>query len=120
MHEYAVTKEIIRIAEEACQREHAESVAEINLTMGEECGYLPECIELYFDLIASDSLCAKAKLNFSTIQPKLRCENCGELFVRRPFSFECPLCGGQGLPTDIGREFYVDSVKVTFGDDTND
>ena len=24
----------------------------------------------------------------------------------------CPKCGGQGGPTDIGKEFYIDSIEI--------
>ena len=112
MHEYPVTLEIIRQAEEACRAENGASVEEISIVAGESCGYLPESIELYFDIIARGSLCEHARLIFNRIPPKLKCANCGGLFLRKPFSFECPDCGGEGAPTDIGREFYIESLVI--------
>ena len=46
------------------------------------------------------------------IKPKLKCPKCGELFERRPMSFACPVCGTDGGPTDIGKEFYIESIEV--------
>ena len=104
--------EIIRQAEEACRNENGAMVEEITIVAGESCGYLPESIEIYFDIIARDSLCEHARLIFVRVPPKLRCRDCGGLFIRKPFSFECPDCGGEGEPTEIGREFYIKSVKT--------
>ena len=27
-------------------------------------------------------------------------------------TFDCPECGGEGGPTDIGKEFYIDSIEI--------
>jgi len=116
MHEYPVTLEIIRQAEAACLADGGLTVDEITIVAGESCGYLPESIELYFDIVARGSLCEHARLVFIRIPPKLRCAHCGGLFIRKPFSFQCPECGGEGEPTDIGREFYIKSVKTVKGD----
>ena len=61
--------------------------------------------------ISAGGLCEGAAVEFETIPSMLRCETCGDLFKRKPFDFTCP-CGGQGRPTDIGREFYVKAIEV--------
>jgi len=112
MHEYPITKRIIEIASEYAAKNNAGEVKKINLVVGDYSGYVASSIELYFDIIAEDSLCKNAKLNIERVIPKLKCASCGELFVRKPFSFECPSCKGEGSPTDIGKEFYIKSIEV--------
>ncbi|HWT27743.1 MAG TPA: hydrogenase maturation nickel metallochaperone HypA [Mobilitalea sp.] len=112
MHEYPITKRIIEVAQEYAVKNGAKEVKQINLVVGDYSGYVASSIELYFDIIAEGSLCWHAKLNIERVQPKLKCSKCGELFVRKPFSFECPFCGGEGGPTDIGQEFYIKSIEV--------
>jgi hydrogenase nickel incorporation protein HypA/HybF len=112
MHEYPITKRIIEIAEEYADKNGADQVNAINLIVGDYSGYVASSIELYFDIIAEGSKCANAKLNIERVVPKLECTRCGELFVRKPFSFECPLCRGEGSPTDIGKEFYIKSIEI--------
>ena len=112
MHEYPVTKRIIEIAEEHAAANNSGKVLEINLVVGEYSGYMSECIRMYFDIIAKGTCCEDAVLNIQEVKPKLECEGCGELFERSPFSFECPYCGGDGRPTDIGREFYIKSIVI--------
>lgn len=112
MHEYPITQRIIEIAEEYAMKNEAEEVKVINLIVGDYSGYVASSIELYFDIIAENSLCKNARLNIERVVPKLKCNQCGELFVRKPFSFECPLCKGEGSPTEIGQEFYIKSIEV--------
>ncbi len=112
MHEYPVTKQIIEIAGEHANKNNADKVLEINLVVGEYSGYMSECIRMYFDIIARGTCCENAVLNIQEVIPKFRCDSCGELFERRHFSFECPYCGEEGRPTDIGKEFYIKSIVI--------
>lgn len=112
MHEYPITKHIIEIAQQYAKENNAMRVKKINLVVGDYSGYVASSIRLYFDIIAQEGLCKNAKLSIRRIKPKLRCNECKRLFVRKPFSFECTFCGGQGNPTEIGREFYIKSIEI--------
>lgn len=114
MHEYPITLEIIDIASRKARESGSRRVAEIRLVMGDNCGFLPESIEMYFDIIAEGGPCEGAKLAIERVEPKLRCRLCGDLFVRKPFEFSCPRpgCGGNGEPTEIGREFFISSITT--------
>lgn len=107
-----MTQRIIQIAQEHAEKHNADRVTEINLVVGEDSDCLVECIRLYFDLIAEGTCCETATLSVEQIKPKLRCASCGALFTRKPFTFTCPACGGEGEPTEIGREFYIKSIVV--------
>jgi hydrogenase nickel incorporation protein HypA/HybF len=112
MHEYPITQRIIEIADEYAVKYEAAEVKAINLIVGDYCGYVASSIELYFEIIAEGSRCRNAKLNIERVTPKLKCNSCGELFERKPFSFECPHCGGEGSPTEYGKEFYIKSIEI--------
>ncbi len=112
MHEYPITKRIIEIAEEYAAKNGSDEVKAINLIVGDYSGYVASSIELYFDIIAEGSTCEKAKLNIERVVPKLKCSSCSALFERKPFSFECPTCKGEGSPTEIGKEFYIKSIEI--------
>ena len=112
MHEYPITQQIIKIAENHAREADAEKVTAVNLVVGDYSGFIGDSIQMYFDIISEGTLCEGAEIRIQRVKPKLRCSSCGELFERKLFSFECPKCGGEGGPTEIGKEFYIDSIEV--------
>ena len=116
MHEYSLTQNIIETAvthanDAVPNADEEVKVKKITLVIGEDSGVSGESIELYFDIIAEHTPCEGAVLEIETVKPRLKCKSCGALFERKPFSFECP-CGGEGEPTEIGREFFVKSIEI--------
>lgn len=111
MHEYPVTLEIVRMSEKTA-REKGGIVKAIHLVVGEDSGFIGESIQMYFDVISEGTLCEGALLTIQDVKPKMKCDRCGCLFERKKFSFTCPRCGGDGSPTDIGKEFYIESVDL--------
>ena len=113
MHEYPITKRIVEIAERYAIEHGDVKVTRITLVAGDAAGYVPDTISIYFSEIARGGPCDGAHLEIKRVKPKLRCTACGQFFERIPFSFSCPLCGADGLPTDIGKEFYMESIEIT-------
>lgn len=112
MHEYPITLEIIRIAEETAREHGADHVEKIALVIGDLSGYVGESVNMYFDEISKGTACEGCRLEITRIRPKVECQTCGYIFERKPFSFECPACGGQAVPTQIGTEFYIDHIEI--------
>lgn len=112
MHEYPITEQLIKIAEEHCDKANANRVTLVNLVVGEYSGFVPESIHMYFDLIAEGTKCEGAEIVITRVRAKLKCPACGEIFARKLLSFACPKCGTDGGPTDIGKEFYIESIEV--------
>ena len=113
MHEYPITEQIIKLAEKHGREFRAsQQIKRITLVVGERSGYVTESIQMYFDIISEGTACEGAELVMKGVKPKIRCPSCGELFVRKPMSFSCPMCGTDGEPTDIGREFYIESIEI--------
>ena len=117
MHEYPVTVQIVDIASETAKRNNGR-VRRIDLVVGEDSGFIGESIQMYFDVVAEGTLCEGAQLFIEAVKPQLRCDSCGNLFERKRFSFHCPFCGGDGSPTEIGKEFYVKSVELEVEDES--
>lgn len=108
MHEYSIAQSILLSAIEHAK---GEKVLQIDLVIGEASGILGESLRMYFDIFAENTLCKDAVIEIETVKPKLKCKACGIFFIRKAFSFECD-CGGEGEATDIGREFYINSIRV--------
>ncbi len=112
MHEYSLTKQIVKIVNNTALNNDAGKVNSVRLVIGESSGIIPDSVQLYFDMIAQGTPAEGAQLVISCIASQMHCPNCDKNFIRPRFSFECPDCGTLGNPTDIGNEFYVESVEL--------
>ena len=112
MHELPITQKIVKIADEHCRENGGNRVLKVNMVIGDYSGYVGEAIQTYFGIIAEGTLCEGASLEFTRVEPKLRCGSCGRLFKKQPLSFECPYCGGQGQQSEVGKEFYIDTIEI--------
>ncbi|MDR1134864.1 MAG: hydrogenase maturation nickel metallochaperone HypA [Clostridiales Family XIII bacterium] len=112
MHEYPITERIIEISKKHGEESGASKIETICLVVGDQSGFIAESIQMYFDIIAEGTICEGARLIIKPIKSQLKCDACGAFFHREPFSFKCPHCGGDASPTDIGKEFYIESITV--------
>lgn len=112
MHEYSITQQIVKIAEDNARSHGASKIERISLVVGELSGFIGESIQMYFDILAKGTLAEGATLDITYVKPQLRCSKCNSYFYRKRFSFECPQCGGMGVPTEIGKEFYVKDIDI--------
>lgn len=112
MHEYPLTERIVNIANDTARRHGAARVLAVSLVIGETSGIIPDSVQLYFDLIAEGTPAEGAALRVRQVKPEMHCPQCNANFIRPRFSFACPVCGTLGSPTDVGKEFYVESVEL--------
>lgn len=112
MHELPMTEQIVKIASEKAKENNARKVLRIALVVGELSGFIGESIQMYFDIISQGSICEGAVLEMETVKSKWYCPNCDSHYIHKPLSFACPECGEDGLPTEIGKEFYVKHIEI--------
>jgi hydrogenase nickel incorporation protein HypA/HybF len=112
MHEYAVTKSIVDIAVKEAQKAGASRVNAISLVIGELSTVIDDSVRLYFGLIAEGTIASGADLRFRRVKAQFYCRHCRSNFEKPAHGFECPECGGLGIPTETGKEFYVESIEV--------
>lgn len=112
MHEYAVTQNILNIAVEEVQKAGAARVVQVNLVIGDLSTIIDESVQLYFDLLSQETPAQGAKLVFKRIPAEFQCRDCRQVYEKPVKGFDCPVCGGLGMPTGRGREFYIESLMV--------
>ncbi|MEI6100887.1 MAG: hydrogenase maturation nickel metallochaperone HypA [Eubacteriales bacterium] len=112
MHEYHEAIHIIEHAIEQAQADGKNKVTKINLVIGENSGYSGDTIRMHFEDAAAGTICEGAEINVRPVKAMLKCPDCGELFVRKPFRFDCPHCGAQGVPSEVGREMSIESIEA--------
>jgi len=102
MHELPVTMSILSIVLEHAKTVQASKVSQINLTIGELSGIVPEFIQVQFDLISKDTIAAGASLSFHQTPTKLRCRSCATIFSPDNQNWVCPNCCEQKNRNSIG------------------
>lgn len=112
MHELAITKSILDIAEQAAREHQVRRVRQVRIKLGDYSGVVPQCIQYYFDIISKGTVAEGAELRMERLPVIMRCQDClwqGEV---DKYHIQCPDCGGKELKLLQGREFYVESLEV--------
>ena len=112
MHELSITQEILRYSIQEAKRQDADRIRAIRLRLGPFSGIVPECIQMYLDLLSEGTIAQGAKIE-AVIQPlKIRCRDCGRESEITRERIQCPFCGSIQLKRLSGNEFMVDSLEV--------
>ena len=77
MHELAVTEHILDIALKAAKEQNAVRIRSIRLCLGPFAGIVPECVQMYLDVLAKGTPAEGAKIKVTTVPLKVRCRDCG-------------------------------------------
>jgi hydrogenase nickel incorporation protein HypA/HybF len=112
MHELGVTENIVNIAVAKAGEAQASKVIKINLVVGELSGFVPDCIQFYFDTLSKDTVARGAVLHFEPVPAELRCRDCSTVFRPEETLWACPKCKGRSVEVFKGRELYIESLEV--------
>lgn len=92
MHELAICQELVNTLTEIADRERADSISEIYLSIGPLSGVEPALLENAFPIAAADSVACSAVLHLQQQPVRVVCEHCGcetEAAVNRLLCAEC-------------------------------
>jgi len=112
MHELGITENIVNIALAKAGEAEATKITQINLVLGEMSGFVPDCIQFYFDSLSKDTMAEGAILRFESVPTQLRCRNCSATFSPQDTLWSCPECQGRSVEISKGRELYIESLEV--------
>ncbi len=109
MHELSVSSAIV---DTAVKHAAGRRVLLVSVRLGHLRQVVPDSMAYYFDLVARDTVCEGARLEWETVPAVLRCEPCAyEWPVLQP-AFRCPLCDGARVVAIAGEELEVTSIEV--------
>lgn len=112
MHELSITESILQTSIQEAEKQHAVKIRTIRLLLGQFSGIVPECIQMYLDLLSEGTIAEGAKVEATVLPLKVRCRDCGlESGITRS-RIACPSCGSLRLQILSGREFMIDSLEV--------
>jgi hydrogenase nickel incorporation protein HypA/HybF len=112
MHEFAITRGILSIVLQKAREAQAKKVTKIDLRVGRLTGFVPECIQLQFDILSRETIAAGAGLSFHQPLVNLRCRKCDIAFTADSFDLVCPDCHNMDIEILSGSELYIESMEV--------
>lgn len=109
MHEATLAENILNIALDAAEQNHATKILKVGLTLGEMAGVEVEALTLSFDVLKKNTPAADAELVIKHVPISATCNKCEKTFRLERYNFFCPECNGI-LILQSGRELLVEFV----------
>ena len=112
MHELTITKSILDIVLQKAEEVKAGKISKVDLLVGRLTGYLPECIQLQFDILSHGTAASGARLAFHQPPINLHCRKCNIDYTSNSFDLKCPECHTMEIDILSGSELYVESMET--------
>lgn len=112
MHELGVTENIVNIALSKAEEAQASKILKITIVIGELSGFVPDCIDFYFNSLSKDTIAMEAKLDFDIIPARFRCRDCSTISSPEGMLWICPSCQSHSMEVTGGQEFYIKDLEV--------
>ena len=112
MHELAITQSILSLSLKAAEERGASKIRAIRLSIGPFSGVIPECVQMYLDVLAKGTAAEGAKIEATLLPLRVRCRDCGQESEISRTHIKCPSCGSIRLERLSGRECTVESLEV--------
>lgn len=112
MHEIDITQHILKDVIKIAESNNAKKVTEIRLVLGPFSGFVPECIQMYMDLLAKDTICHGVQIKVKEIPLKVYCNQCHKEALIDRKHIECPFCHSIDLKRLSGNECLIESIEV--------
>ena len=112
MHEFSMAIEVINLAQREVAKNHANSILEITIEVGDLSGVDADAFESAMGLLVKDSILDRARVSLVRTPGIGRCNGCNDEFEMNHRMATCPKC--QCFPSEIsgGEEFRVVSLVV--------
>jgi len=112
MHEMSLAESVVRIAEQAAQREGFVRVKTVRLEIGALAAVEPDAMRFCFDAATRDSVADGARLEIIKTPGSAWCADCAETVSVTARFDPCPVCGSHPLQLTGGTELRVKELEV--------
>jgi hydrogenase nickel incorporation protein HypA/HybF len=117
MHELSVTQQLLKLAVEHAGAAGATRVTGLSLVIGDLSSFSAEAVSFCWELLARDTICEGARLEFRRMRGELTCLDCGAVHSLQGEPAPCPRCASSRLKVTAGDDLVLDSIEVeTSGD----
>jgi hydrogenase nickel incorporation protein HypA/HybF len=120
MHELSLMKTVVDEALRVSCEHGGTSVVSVTLQVGALCQVVPENLDLAFRALTRGTGAEGARLEWSTVPVRVRCEACGQDFRPDVDFWTCPECGERGGRVVEGNELLLECVELAEDDGRED
>ena len=117
MHELSITEHLLEDCIREARAQNAVRIRVIRLCIGQLRGIVPDCIQIYLDMLSEVTITEGARIESETLRVKVHCLDCQEDGEITPHQLKCPHCGSMRLKLLSGKEFYIKSLEVDIDGD---
>ncbi len=113
MHEIGVTKEIIRMAEDAARRNSIRDVSDVSIVVGALSNYKPEAISFYYDLLKKESdMLRGSAISIEEEKAVISCNRCGsKAELEETAIMFCPKCDSFDFGIISGNRIIIKDIR---------
>ncbi|MBN1163297.1 MAG: hydrogenase maturation nickel metallochaperone HypA [Candidatus Krumholzibacteriota bacterium] len=112
MHEVALMQNLLRVVEEAAEKQGGGKVKLVHLRIGEMAGVNTESLRFAFQVLSPGTRVEGGELEFEKIPLRIKCLSCGEDHCPPELTFRCPRCGGANMEIISGREMDIEYIMM--------
>jgi hydrogenase nickel incorporation protein HypA/HybF len=121
MHEFSISKEIVRNVLDAAKKNNGKKVLSIQLEIGELTLVNVDQVTFWIHELFKGSVAAGAKVKVKTIKARIQCKSCEyrggiSLDQQNPFRhfipYSCPQCSSFQIKVEKGRECTLRRIQA--------
>jgi hydrogenase nickel incorporation protein HypA/HybF len=109
MHELSIASAVV---DTAVRHAAGRRVTVVSVRFGRLRQVVPEALEFAFGIVARETLCDGARLDWEVVPARLRCDACDRAWEIELPAFRCPSCGSGAVDVLGGEELEVESIEV--------
>jgi len=109
MHEFSIASAVVATA-----LKHADGrrVTVVRMRIGALRQVVPDALEFAFGIVARETGCEGARLEWESIPLRVACAPCAQTSELERLPFRCPRCGDGAVAVVAGEELEVESIEV--------
>jgi len=112
MHEYSIAQAIVEQVDEIARKHDAHKVTKVVIEVGKLRGVLPDILSWGFEVAATDTLAAGARLEVEEIPIRIQCRSCGAESQLDEPAFICRSCHSFDVAQLSGGELILKSLEI--------
>jgi len=111
MHESHQVQHVVDEAQKMLAGRGLARASRVSLLIGEALGFDEMSVRLHWEEFVTGTALEGAELAVCFVPAQFKCPRCGKFFPKKGSLLSCPACNVLGSPTDLGREFKIESIE---------